>query len=239
MKLKKYLLRYSVMDYLHFILTIFLLVLSFFVITGTIYLEKKLSSAYFLIFQQLCNFSFFLFYQILIILFMRIDFGKIEINRIKNLINLSSKNAKKINYANLAKLRTFCFYSPAYFNFIYIPIILSLSFPLYKNIFNIYEILKYGSVAVIRTNLLILIGINFLAEINSILIYLYFGLKKSFIYIISLLLSLFYRFLILYFSSLPSFNAIYTIIFIFNLLFNIILLFLTINQNIRSNVYAD
>jgi len=239
MILKKILFKYSVMNYLHFFFSILLIILSIFIVKGTIYFEKKLSSSYFLIFRQLSNFSFFLFYQVLIILFLRIDFGEIEIKRIENSINLRSQDSKEINYSNLAKLRTFCFYAPAFFNFIYFPIILSISFPLYKNIFDIYEILKYGTVAMIRTNLLVLIGINFLTEINSILIYLYFGSKKSFIYLISFILSLFYRFIILYFTSMPSFDAIYSIIFVFNLIFNIILLFLTINQNIRSNIYVN
>ncbi len=262
MNIRKVLLKISILNYLHIFLSFLLIICSIFLVKINLYFEKKLSSLYLLIFEQLINFAFFLLYQIMIIIFLRIDFGKLESQRIESLINLNRTREKnkyigesnfptplekskkiddslKIRYSNLAKLRTFCFYSPTYFTFVYFPLILSLIYPLYKIIYSVYEILKVGSVLMVRPNLLILIGINFLTNINSTLIYLYFGSKRSFIFLISLIINILYGFIIIYFSSIPSFNAIYTFVFAFNLMFTVILFFISINQNIRSNIYVE
>ncbi|MFN3411463.1 MAG: hypothetical protein ACK4YF_04825 [Exilispira sp.] len=191
----------------------------------------------------MAKFIIFLFYQIIVILISKIDFGKLEIKRIESFIEMDYKfpNNEKLNisYSNLAKLRTFIFYSPLYFTFIYFPFFLSLSFPVFKILNFFIQSIRLENIIILKENLLILICLNFITSINSALIYLFFGSKKSLLYIFSFIISFLYRLILFYFFSIPSFNAIYPILSFLNILINIILLLLTIDQNIRSNVYVD
>lgn len=243
MKIQKYLYKFSLLDFLHLFFIILLIICSFIFILIFNYFESKLSSFYFIIFEELTKFAFFLFYQIIVIIISKIDFGELEIKRIESLIDMDNKyqiNEKlNINYSNLSKLRTFKFYSPFYFSFIYFPLSLSLFFPVYKILYFFIQSLRQSNIFILKENLFILICLNFITSINSTLIYQFLGSKKSLLYVFSFIISFLYRLLLFYFFSVPSFNAIYPILSILNILISIILLFLTIDQNIRSNVYVE
>lgn len=243
MKIKKYLYKFSFLYYLHIIFFVLLIISCFIIILIFNYFETKLSSFYFIILEELAKFSFFLFYQIIVILISKIDFGKLEIKRIESFIEMGYKYHKdeklKISYSNLSKLRTFIFYSPLYFNFIYFPFLLSLSFPVFKILYFFIQSIRQANIIILKENLLILICLNFITSINSALIYLFFGSKKSLLYIFSFIISFLYRSILFYFFSIHSFNAIYQILSFLNILITIILLLITIDQNIRSNVYVE
>ena len=244
MKIKIHFYNLSIFKVMHLMvsLTLFIFCIIFTNIINFLY--SKLSSSYFIIFEESSKFLIFLIYQVLIIIISKVDFIKLEISRIEKYIDYYQEKKrflgiKRINYSDLAILRTFIFYSPLFFAFLYFPFILSLTPSLIKVFINLYELLKFGTVYIIKANLIILIGILFLTDLNSTLIYLIFAAKKSIIYIFSFLIATLYRFFQLYLSNSSSFDALHKPIFIFNLLFTFLLIFISIQQNIRGNVYVE
>lgn len=248
MNYKKILLRYSILNYLHICFLIFTFVISFLILSFVLYLEKKLSHTYFVISEEVIKFMLFLIYIFTCILLSKIDLNSLELARIDNWFNACNKKSGKkeeavkirdINYSKIAKIRTFVFYSPIYFAFLYFPFTVSLIYPFYNIYKEVSDLLRYSTTFVIKANLLILVGIKFITYINTILIYVFFGSKKSIIFIISFFISCLYRLFILYISNIPEFSAIYTIIFVCNILFTVLLFFISIQENIRSNIYVE
>lgn len=248
MNYKKIFLRYSILNYLHLCFLIFTFIISFLILSFILYIEKKLSHTYFVISEEAIKFVLFLIYIFICLLLNRIDLNSLELKRIDNWISFSNRNSEKksdiikiadIKYSKIAKIRTFVFYSPIYFAFLYFPFIVSLIYPFYNIYKEVFDLLRYSTTFVIKANLMILVGIKFITYINTILIYIFFGSKKSIIFIISFFISCLYRLFILYISNIPEFSAIYTIIFVCNILFTVLLFFISIQENIRSNIYVE
>jgi len=244
MKIKQEFYNLSILLRINFILILLLMILIPLILNSIKNLQTKLSSSYFILFEEFCKLIIFLLYKIFVIMGTKINFNKLELRRIETLINIHDKYNRKfklreLNYRSLAILRTFVFYSPLYYSFVWFPFILSLLFPLFNSSIHIYEILKFSTINVIKANLIVLIGIKFLTNFNTILIYLYIGSSRSFLYILSYLICCLYRFFMLYLTGIPEFDALYMTIFIFNLLFSLILFYISIQKNIRSNVYVE
>ncbi len=243
-RIKKILYNFSIYFRIKTLLFLISVLMIYFLIRLSFIYQVRLSSIYYIIFEEFTKYLIFFIYQILVIFGTKIDFNSLELNRIERLIYLSSDKNKKlkfkyINYNNLPAIRTFIFYSPLYFSFVFFPIIISSTFPFFDVLHQIYEVLKFKSINVIRANLIILIGINFLSSFNTIIINLNSNSRKNYFSFFSFIIASIYRLFVLYLTGISMFSAIYNLIFIGNLLLFLILFYLSFQKNIWSNIYVE